>query len=380
MVQLISKRVNLSASCTFIIAISFFFLSACSFQQGTKLHLSTNQQQEKQTALTLSKMWKLPLTVSDGEFFKSVGWLSDDTVAYITNQEQTSSLFLYNFQSGKSKLLFKSEHPIVTVQISPAKKYLLIHSSPSTYKGTITVIDLNGKVVWGESLPSYELSFEWNPYNEREVLISKFNEDWTFQVFLINIESKSIKELPVPQPFLKWMDKDHFAYLNWDQNQPSLFAPLMVKSLSTQQEQTAFSKVYQFSAFKHRLMTITVDALDQSKAVYSFFDQNKQQLVTFTMPHLSKFSDWLVPYYDYIEEKDQFLTFQPIKSGEADTYKDGFRLISKQLKAKKSSILFQNLNNEPLSCSPSGEACLYGNSYEKLIDLKAKKVIKWVKE
>ena len=362
----------------FLFAFLLVFLSACSIQQETTPRPS-KQQQGKDTKPIPSSRWKTPMTVSNGEFFKGVGWLSNDTVLYITNQGQTSSIFRYHFQTGKSELVFKSEYPIVTVQISPGKKYLLIHSSPSTYKGTITVTDLNGQAVWSESIPSYELSFEWNPYNESEILISKFNEDWTFQVFLANLDTRSVKQLSVTQPFLKWVDKDHIAYLYSDQGNPALFAPLVVKSLADQREHTAFSTIYRFSTFKERMMTITVKDQDQSRAVYTFFDQKNRQLDAFSMPQLSQYSDWLVPFYDYIETNDQFLTFQPVKSGEADAYNDGFNLVLRQLKEKKTTVLIRNLTNEPLSCSPSGEACLYGLSLEKLIDLKDKKMVKWVK-
>ncbi len=381
MFQPFIKGKNGLATGAFLLVL-LFFLSACSIQQGTKPHPGKQQQGsqlQKDTSTVHSNRWKIPMAVSNGEFFKGVGWLTNDTVLYITNQGQSSSVFRYHFPTGKSELLFKSEYPIVTVQISPGKKYLLIHSSPSTYKGTITVTDLKGHVVWSESIPSYELSFEWNPYNESEILISKFNEDWTFQVFLVSLDTRSVKQLSVPQPFMKWMDKDHIAYLNGDQASPSLFAPLVVKSLADQSVHTAFSNIYQFSAFKERTMTITVKGQDQSQAVYTFFDPKNRQLDAFSMPQLSQYSDWLVPFYDYIEAKDQFLTFQPVKSGEADAYRDGFQLVSKLLTEKKSAVLFQNLKNEPLSCSPSGETCLYGTSLEKLMDLKAKKIVKWVK-
>lgn len=384
MFQLAGKRVGHSICCMFMLVFSIFVLNACSSPQGTRLHPSNLQEghsaKKTGTAGASVSEWKIPLAVSNGEFSKSGGWLSDDQIIYVTNQEQTSSVFSYNLHSGKNKLLYKSGHPIVTVQVSPQKKYILIHSSPSTYEGIITVIDSKGKTIWSEPMPSYELSFEWNPYNDSELLISKFNEDWTFQVFLVNFKSGLNSKLTFLQPFLKWLSPERFVYMNVDNSQPALFSPLVTRSLSEQREHTLFPKVYQFSAFKKRLMTITVPGQDQAKAVYTFYDQNLKPLAVFSMPQLSKFSDWLVPYYDYIEKKDQFLTFEPVKSGVADTYQDGFRLVSHQLKNKKSTTLFQSLNNEPLNCSPSGETCLYGNSYEKLIDLTEKKVVKWVKE
>jgi hypothetical protein len=42
---------------------------------------------------------------------------------------------------------------------------------------------------------------------------------------------------------------------------------------------------------------------------------------------------------------------------------------------EKKSIM-EGLENEPLSCSPDGDLCLYGYYFEKLIDLDRKIVLK----
>ena len=38
--------------------------------------------------------------------------------------------------------------------------------------------------------------------------------------------------------------------------------------------------------------------------------------------------------------------------------------------------IMEGLENEPLSCSPSGDVCLYGYYFEKIIDLESKIVTK----
>jgi hypothetical protein len=289
-------------------------------------------------------------------------------------------LYRYHLSSGKSTPLFKSEYPIGDVQISPAKKNILIQSAPSSYEGKITIIDLQGNEKYSQTFPSYQLDFEWNPYQESQILISKFQEDWSFQVLLVDFEHKTTKELSLNQPFLKWIGKDQLIYLNWDPAQQKLFAPLMIHSLGDASEHPIFPKVFQFSAFKNILMTITVNSKEESKAIYSFYDQKFNQTYEFTIPQLTKFSDWLVPFYDFNELTQQFVTLRPLKSIEADTYTDGFQLVSYNLKNHKSDVLLNGLDNKPIAISPSGNECLYGNSLEKMIDLRTKKIMNLVKE
>jgi hypothetical protein len=326
------------------------------------------------------KEWKLPISIPEGEFYKLGGWLDEDQILYITNLEQTSNVYRYNLLSGKSELIYKSDKPIVTVKISPSKKYLLIQASPSTNQGLITIIDLKGSELLKNSYSSYDLAIEWNPYDESKILVSKFNKDWTYQVSLIDLKTKKTTETSLPQPFIKWIGKEDIAFLNWDDNSLALFAPLLDKKLGAEKVEIINPMVYQFSAFQNVLMTITVNEQDQSNAIYSFYDKDIMPIFTFSIPQLTKFSDWLVPFYDFNGNKGEFITFKPVKSGEADSYSDRFELVSYNLKNGSHKLISGGLKNEPLSFSPLGDACLYGNQFEKLIDLKTNKIYELTKK
>ena len=128
-----------------------------------------------------------------GNFNKLAGWLSDDQVLYITNHEQSSSLYVYQLATRESKLLYKSEEPIVNVEMNPDYQYILIHSFLPPMKVIITIIDSNGLELIKQSFPSYELVFEWNPYNGTEIFITSFFEDWTYQMHLLDINLKKTK-------------------------------------------------------------------------------------------------------------------------------------------------------------------------------------------
>ncbi|MDQ0197305.1 YqgU-like beta propeller domain-containing protein [Neobacillus ginsengisoli] len=375
-----SEKVPKILSLFLFLSVLIFFLGACSNPIHSK-PISPARNEKKKASLTdFNGKWKIPISIPEGEFYKISGWISEDQVLYITNHEQTSNVYHYNLLSGKSVLVYKSDHPIVTVQISPSKRYILIQSSPSTYEGVVTVINTKGSEIWKQSIAAYELAFEWNPYNDSEILVSKFNEDWTFKMMLVDLKgSPKASDISLPQPFNKWIDKETLAYINWDNTNPSLFAPLMIKELGDEKEKTISPAVFQFTAFRHLLLTITVNEQDKSKAIYSFYDKEKRPISTFTIPQLTTYSDWLVPFNDYNDKKQEFISFRPLKSTEFDSYTEGYQLVSYDLKKGSSKLILGALKNEPLNFSPSGEACLYGNSFEKVIDLKAKKIYELIK-
>ncbi|MEH7376398.1 hypothetical protein [Neobacillus drentensis] len=355
-------------------------LTACAQKEQLKQKVTAKNEKPKSPATALGNEWKLPISIPEGEFYKFAGWLSGTKVLYITNLEQTSSVYQYNLLTGKSELIYKSEYPIVNVQISPSKKRMLIHTSPSSYEGVVTIIDIKGKEQLKKSFASYELSFEWNPYKESEILVTKFNEDWSFQVLLLDLNKSNTTELTLPQPFIKWKGENEVAFINWDENNPSLFAPLIDRSLENGMEKTLFSSVIDFSKFRDLLVTVSVNEQDQSMANYSFFDKEMKKLFTFSIPQLTNYSDWLVPFYDYNEQKGQFFTFSPVTSGEADSYTEGFQLLAFNPKNGSSSLIMDGLENEPIHLSPTGDALLYGNQFEKIIDIKAKKIYELIKE
>jgi hypothetical protein len=350
------------------------FLSACAQLQDAKPSPSEDHDKQNVPPSQPEGTWKLPIEIPEGEFYKIGSWYSDHQLLYITNFEQSSSVYLYNLLTGSSELLYKSEVPIVTLQISPSKKNILIQSSPSTYEGQVTILSSEGKVIYKQSIPSYELTFEWNPFNESEILISSFNEDWTYQMLLLDIEQRKTTELTLPQPFIKWIGNEEVAYLKWDEESPSLFAPLMTKNLSAEDEKEILTEVLQFATFKNILMTVTVKDVEQLQASYTFYDKDKKVLNSFSIPHLTMFSGWLVPYNDLNVSKGEFITLKPVKSAEADAYREGFELVSYNINSGSSNVILQDLKNEPILLSPSGEVALYGNRFEKIIDLKTKEV------
>ncbi|MGG1400557.1 hypothetical protein ABE288_22445 [Bacillus salipaludis] len=360
-----------------IILFLSLLLGACNLQTQKK----SNQTPPKKNGTTFSiKDWKLPLTVSKGEFFKIAGWISENKILYITNIEQSSNIYIYDFLTGKSKFVFKTDSPIVNVQISPSKKYFLVQSSPSTHEGLIEIINQEGKVSWKHSMSSYELEFEWNPYDESKILISNFNEDWTFKLFLIEMNHSKMKEISVPQPFLQWVNRDQIAYLKWDEKKSTLSAPLVFKGLEDGKERRVFSGVFHFTLFPDLLLTIEANKVNKTNSTYTFFDKKLKPIFSFSIPQLTNYSDWVVPNYDYIENKKEFIAFSPLESAEADSYTEGFNLVIYNLKEVNHQLILSGLDNAPLSCSPLGNACLYGNSFEKLIDIKNKKIYDLLKE
>ena len=252
----------------------------------------------------------------------------------------------------------------------------MIRTPFSSTEIMLTVIGKSGQELYSEKIEAFDLAVEWNPYNEQRVLISTFTEDWTSQTFDLSIADHKRNEIELYNPFSFWYDENKLIYLNWNQEGISLFADVFTKDLSSQEEKKVFSSIFYMDVFKRSILTVKIDQDPTSEATYHFYDPQLNLTSSFKTPALTRFSDWLIPYYDYNEKGKTFISFQPLQSGEVNTYNQGFLLVKYELDHNEKKLIMEGLENEPLSCSPSEDLCLHGYYFEKLIDIEGKEVLK----
>lgn len=364
------KRKNL-VYIIFLMSVSTIILCACS-KSTTEIKKQTKETNKTQTII--------PIKPPEGNFTKIGGWLNNHVIVYVTSSvNDASHVYTYDLYTGKSKLMYKSPLAVSAVLISPNQKYVLIQSSQSRNQGELTILDLNGKPLFSQTIASFQLSFQWNPNADGKILVTSFDENWAYQTYLLDIEAKTMDEIQLEQPFAHWYSKNKFVYIDWNMKTPTLSAPVVEFDLDDQVKRPIIQNVYQLNSFQKMFLAISVNETNTDEAVYSFFSNKFRKIISITMPHLSKYSDWLVPYNDMIGQNNTFITFRPISSGEADVYKEGFQLVSYNLSNGKEKVLFNQMKNEPLSCSPDGKMCLYGNQLEKLLILNNQKLVQLIK-
>jgi hypothetical protein len=312
----------------------------------------------------------LPISIPKGEFSKVIGWLSDEEFIYMTQFFEGTNLYRYNLKSGSSRILYESINPIVSTLISPDRKNLLIHSSPSTYEGQMNIIDLEGKELFSKGFPSVEMVFEWNQYQSDHLFITAFKEDWSFTNYFLNLSEMKIKEIEVRKPFAKWTGETKMAFLDWNEEDIALLSPLIEKEFG-KEEVLLKDEVFQFETFMGKLLTISVDSIEH-QATYQFYSENMVEQVSFKTPVLSSYSGWLLPNYEMTSDQETFLTMVPLKSAEADTYREGFQFISVNTESGEKEVILESTDDVPFTCSPNKRLCLIGYQFEKLFNIQTK--------
>lgn len=359
-----------------IIITSASIFSGCSQQLESSLHERAGHSLKRMKELPAPSFLGAdikPIRIGEQEeFYKSAGWLSDSEILYVTNKgESTSLLYSYNLGTGKATLLYTSAQPIINAVPSPERTKVLIHSGASE-EGLLTIIDLSGEEMYSTSIQSYEITFEWNPFDENLLAISAFTADWDFNSYLLDLRNNKLKEVKLPEPFVRWISEDVLVYQEWEEEGMSLTAPLNAFSLNEKKTETLYEDVYQFDSFGPYLMTVKVN--DNEEGLYTFIRDGGKPVTEFTSPLLTSFSGWVVPFYDLMENGKDFIYLRANSQGDADLYEGGFNLMRYHLDTKEEEVVFNELANEPLSCSPSGEMCLYGFQLEKVLNIETNEI------
>ncbi|MDZ5471007.1 hypothetical protein SM124_04490 (plasmid) [Bacillus sp. 31A1R] len=378
-----SRSIYICYFCLFLLVTSFVLNGCNNIKEAKPVPISKHEAPPTKEDIPITFLghhFILPIKIPEGRFYSTSGWIDEQTILYITETGPSTNVYTYNFHNGVSQQLFKSDAPIVNVMISPQKKYILIHSSPNNFEATLTVLNIQGEKMMTQSIESTELAIEWNPFNEDILLVSSFTEDWSFYTYKMNLSEQKLDEVFLTQPFAYWLNEEELVYLDWDEESPSLFAPVKKLNLITNEENELFPKIFQIAMIGHKLLTIQVDENNTDQSINTIYSSALKEIRSFTLPQLSTYSGWLVPNYDYIETEEKLLTFAPLTSGSIDSYRGGYQLILKSLQSEDQEILFENLNNERLSCSPSGKYCLYGNYLDSILDLNEKNILKLIKE
>lgn len=359
-------------------------LAACSDSKKNKVRpeapAGNTQEKAKEDGIAADK-WKLPIRVPEGEFFKVFGWLDDSTLIYASNLESSSNLYSYSLETGESSLVVQTEHPIAEVVLNPDRTMILVHTSSSSYEAVVDIYSVDGKKIAGQSFPSTELHAEWNFYRPTVASIVAFNDDWSFHAYRMEAAEKTVEEITLPDPFVEWIGVNKLAYLDWNEETPSISAPLALQEIGEKTEIADKKNIYRIESFKNRLLTVSAEGENMEKAVFTFYDKDLNEFSSFSMPHLSSFSGWLVPYMDFNEQNQLFAVFEPSNSGEADTYTEGFKLVAHSGSNDSGrKVLMEEIDNQPILSSPNGKFYLYGFRYEKILDIETKKILHLVKE
>ncbi|WP_404443587.1 hypothetical protein LG307_15075 [Sutcliffiella horikoshii] len=319
------------------------------------------------------------LSVPAEQFSTISEWLNDETILYIVNDGSGSAVHSYHLISGETDVFYKSEEPILSVEANNNHEMFLVRSAVSATEGKLLVLSDEGEELADWRFDhSIDLVYSWNPFSGQQLVVSSFKEDWTFDSFLLDVPNKSMVKKDVKDPFVQWLSNEEIGYIDWNPDMPVLEAPLYTEDLGTEEKSELKERVVMFHT--NESLLITVGSVDENEmASYSFYRfPELEEVQSYEAPLLTLYSNYFIPYFDFVGSSNLFYSFEATRAGNADGYSDGFQFISFDSTTGQKEVLVKDMENKPLKCSPSGVYCLYGYQLEQLIIPLTKKLVNLV--
>ncbi|HWO96029.1 MAG TPA: hypothetical protein VNM45_06800 [Bacillus sp. (in: firmicutes)] len=347
---------------------------------GCQLHSAEGMKDGEEDRQPVKQVPPIKTLKVDGSSFFSVGdWYDNETVLVMEDDEKQSNIYLYNLYTGEKKLFFQSENRIVSVKANHNHTYFLVQTTISDQQAELLFLDQEGKITQSFQMDSFDVQYVWNPYREDQVFVTTFFEDWTFQSFLLDLSNKAHEKYMLSQPFAQWLTKSSLAYVPINKDNPLGDVPLLVHDVYTKKEKQVLDGIVSFSAFPGTLLTVGPKQGEEGNGVYTFYKTDTlQKIQSLSMPLVSDVSGWIIPYHQFNAANDMFYVFQP-RAVDKMAEAKGFQLLSFSLKTGKKKIIFEQIDNVPFKLSPNGQLGLMGYQSEKIIDLKSKKIIDFIK-
>lgn len=349
--------------------IMIFPLTSCQGKEGMQNVPSPSVHHRDRPSLTDSVT---PLTVDKNTFQFIVGWLNEREILLYELREHHAYLSSYNVITGNRTDFFVFEEPIITAQLSPSRNYLLIHSSPTPYEAELNIFRTPTKEkIATVTIPSSEITYEWNPYSESKIFVTAFQEDWSYSTYVFEFLAENLIELDLSQPFAIWFDESALLILNWDWDEPNLSAPLVKVTQAGEEDLFPEEEFIHFQGKNNVFLGIQADKANLSSGEVTVFDKNLQKQLSFSIPLLTNFSGWEIPFYEILPGPI-LLMIEPNTGGEADIYNDGFRIVKRDFSEEE--VLLENMDNGPLVCAPDGKLCLTGYQLQNIIRIDEKTI------
>ncbi|WP_163102600.1 hypothetical protein [Peribacillus alkalitolerans] len=343
------------------------FITGCESKTGGETHRENKKNERAgHSGKSLSSTKSIKL-VGKEYFEKSIDWLDDERILFLSSDGNSSFLKSFHLYNGEIEEIMETHKPIFDVSVDPSGKYLLVVQSSVANQMELSIITVEGEKVYTVTLPGVDLIHEWNFHENGKVYVGSFYEDWSFRSYIIDVNKKLLEELVIDQPFARWTGENELSYINWDLENPSISAPLM--SINNSGKKTKLlDSVVSFTLSKNIIVTVN-EKNNEDSATFEIFNQTFSPIASFSLPVLKGYSEWMIPSIEIDESYNKVITIAPHETAIADTYKDGFSLIQFNWKEGKKKVILDNVDFSNIACAPSGDLCLIGEQLESVVDI-----------
>ncbi|MFC4411125.1 hypothetical protein ACFOZY_11915 [Chungangia koreensis] len=313
-------------------------------------------------------------TANPDSFYQTYGWLSDSEILIAEIEEGNYILRSYNFKNGEKKDIFKESMMVINTKIHSSKEFIALHISESPASAIIKIIKPDGTLVEEVKVESSELYIDWNDEDASLMMITAFYEDWSFDTFVFDMNTKNLTLFESSDPFVKWLNGDTLLSLQWSEHALSGGQIVKIHWRTGESELTDLSNVVFFDAYRGNLLAVHPKE-DEKEMIYKIVGSNGEIVTEWSAPALSNYSQWFIPEVQWLVD-GSMITLLPVNQGLIDETAPEFQYVKVQNGAVE--VFEEKVAEAAFNCSPDGSLCLSGYESDHIIQFDPFKVWKWL--
>jgi hypothetical protein len=299
-----------------------------------------------------------------------IGWFDDDTLLYLQEQEERSSLYKHHLSTGHSSSFVEVGGWITEVRANADYSLFAISHITVDNEAHLVIIDRNGEIRqtikdYGEEYTAY-----WNPYKLDTFILIAFLPDWEFETYVVDVAETKVRSIDLEQSYVQWISVTDVGYLKWEELEPNFQAPLYEVNVNSGEVKKWQDAVIAYMSFPDGLsLSVTVESVYDLYSTYTFYDE-QNAFRHIDMPILNTYSEqWWIPYYSYDDVHGIFYYLRPQYSSDFFSYTDGFELVAYDIQKDAEEKLTVLERHVPIHVSPEGSFLLFGDRFEMVMDL-----------
>ncbi|MDQ0205603.1 YqgU-like beta propeller domain-containing protein [Alkalicoccobacillus murimartini] len=303
----------------------------------------------------------------DGQL-EVIGWLDDHTLLYLLSEDDSFELHTHDIFTGDAELFYSEDRTFYSLDINKDQSLFALQTLDDQDQAELTFLDSDGEIELKSEVKADEYTIYWSPYEVAECMVIAFLPEWTQEVYHVSVDRDVINRTSIPSSYIQWNSSDSVSYLDWAII-PEIEAPLKQYQLSSNDVSDWYGTALFFAnLFEDRSLLVKYEQIHANEILYEFTD-GKEKLAAITIPVLNTFSEqWWITSFAFDGANDLFYYLRPHFSADYVSYKDGFELLSYNLKDDTYTHLGQMDTQDPLLISTDGQWLLTGHSKQKLVD------------
>lgn len=309
---------------------------------------------------------------SDDDFLYAAGWLDEQSILTVLKRNDEEGIYSYDCQKNEVKPIRAFNGEIQYISISPNRERILLQVMTPEGEDTL-LLDKSGKVILERKLGIGRLiSLSWNPTDADKIFLGVADTPNNEKYFLWGMTEGSLTEQTDVATQPSWYSQNLFLHTTaFDGDGKNLF---LLDDVRPQGEETIINRnVFRYEIEGESVVMITPSEFNPNELLLVYYYPLLIDQGFIGIQAIYEQDKLLLPELAIAADSADIFSVMP---AEGKDHKLAYSIVQADFGTKSMSTVLAVEALAPITSSPDGKHLLYGDSYQFLVDVAQRKLLK----